>query len=527
MSSECNENPLLVFSVPHNASVPPMARFRDPSGPVSGCSYVLSNGSTSFVTAKLGVRVGNCRCPSAIQHPYLPIPSSRHNELKETYFDRSPFNLIIPAAFGSFAWGSHMLILNDSRSVISACVDETLFDSLRHPVLQVLTVESEKYPVPHCQNDALRMIGLESTAAFHEGDETATEATSSLRLTMVNFLRVYYFALEHLTYDPSFLRGPKPSKFVQLLASSLPSFRHRHDVNSTSSFYLMQAPECDRFLESKYFWARSVGSIHCVLRVKIAESSFKINSVRAQVFRIVRLQHFELDFQRETIFGFSLDLSKHPYFTAVPHPSDRQSATLGSSAQSFLKGSTTDHSELRDLNLPIFTADALEQRSPNSFRHVKHLFISDYAVEQPMLNNWLLACTGVTNLYAWLDWEPEIPASISRFTHVQYLVIDVRALFGTAVPLPLFLTVTHLELLDYPEDESVDRICHNISLIPRLTHLALNPHLDSKLSHAALCANIQLRCIVFLSPAKSLRDSPLLDDDRFVCIDEAEDFYQD
>ncbi|KAJ6505068.1 hypothetical protein C8R45DRAFT_544097, partial [Mycena sanguinolenta] len=193
----------------------------------------------------------------------------------------------------------------------------------------------------------------------------------------------------------------------------------------------------------------------------------------------------------------------------------------------FLKGSTTDHSELRDLNLPIFTADALEQRSPNSFRHVKHLFISDYAVEQPMLNNWLLACTGVTNLYAWLDWEPEIPASISRFTHVQYLAIDVRAFFGTAVPLPLFLTVTHLELLDYPEDESVDHICHNISLIPRLTHLALNPHLDSKLSHAALCANIQLRCIVFLSPAKSLRDSPLLDDDRFVCIDEAEDFYQD
>ncbi|KAJ6505053.1 hypothetical protein C8R45DRAFT_1090819 [Mycena sanguinolenta] len=193
----------------------------------------------------------------------------------------------------------------------------------------------------------------------------------------------------------------------------------------------------------------------------------------------------------------------------------------------FLKDSTTGQL-LRDLNLPAFTADALEQRPPNSFRHVRHLFIDDDVVKRPTLKSWLLACTGVTNLYAWFNCAPDILPSINSLTDLQYLTIDVRALCGATIPFPLFLNITHLELFVFTgaAEESVDHIWRNISLIPRLTHLALN-HLQYGLSHAALCGHAQLQCIVFLSPRRSLDGSPLCDDSGFVCIDEELDYYED
>ncbi|KAF7368013.1 hypothetical protein MSAN_00867100 [Mycena sanguinolenta] len=187
----------------------------------------------------------------------------------------------------------------------------------------------------------------------------------------------------------------------------------------------------------------------------------------------------------------------------------------------FLKDSTLDYiDDLRDLGLPAFTPDALEKRSQNFCSHVRHLFIDDALVGETALESWLLACTGATNLYAWFDCNPEILLSINSLTNVRYLTIHVRSLCGTTVPFPLFLTITHLELFDFTADESMDRICRNIAFIPQLTHLSLNPPLDSRLSHAALCANMHLQCIVFLSSGISLDGSPLIDDDRFVCIDE-------
>ncbi|KAF7367988.1 hypothetical protein MSAN_00864500 [Mycena sanguinolenta] len=184
--------------------------------------------------------------------------------------------------------------------------------------------------------------------------------------------------------------------------------------------------------------------------------------------------------------------------------------------------------KLRDLDLPVFTADALEQRSQDCFRHVRHFFLDDANAEETMLERWLLACTGVTNLYAWVTYTPGRLPSISGFTNVQYLTMDVRALCRTAIPLPLFLTVTHLELLAFTDErESVDRVCRNILLIPRLTHIALNLRLHSALSHVALCANTQLRCIVFLSPRAPLGESPLIHDNRFVCIEEDVPYYDD
>ncbi|KAJ6505203.1 hypothetical protein C8R45DRAFT_1209036 [Mycena sanguinolenta] len=166
----------------------------------------------------------------------------------------------------------------------------------------------------------------------------------------------------------------------------------------------------------------------------------------------------------------------------------------------FLTHSTAG--QLRNLGLPTFTAGALEQRSPNPFRHVRHLSIYYAVVKQPALESWILACTGVTNLYALFNCQPEILPSISGLTNVQYLTIDVRVLCGTTVLFPLFLAITHLELFDFTHaaEENVDRVCRNISLIPRLTHLGIES--ASELLSVTRCA------------------LPLLGDDRFVTIHE-------
>ncbi|KAJ6483332.1 hypothetical protein C8R45DRAFT_1215162 [Mycena sanguinolenta] len=143
-----------------------------------------------------------------------------------------------------------------------------------------------------------------------------------------------------------------------------------------------------------------------------------------------------------------------------------------------------------------------------------------------MVPAWLLACPGITNLFAQFYLTPETLGLLAEFTNIQYLTIPVRALAGTTVAHPLFLTITHLELRDWASDSiPVDRVCHNIILIPQLTHIAFNPCLKSRLSHAELCADDRLQCIVFLSRAgvdlcTVLDGSPLLDDSRFVCIEE-------
>ncbi|KAJ6469861.1 hypothetical protein C8R45DRAFT_426047 [Mycena sanguinolenta] len=175
--------------------------------------------------------------------------------------------------------------------------------------------------------------------------------------------------------------------------------------------------------------------------------------------------------------------------------------------------------EAEEFILPTFTADALEQIPSDRLRHVRHLFIDDFYVDETALKNWLLACPGITNLYALFDCMPELLPSLRRFTNIRYLTVQAGVLSGTSIPHPLFLTVTHLELLESTIG-SLDRVCQNVVLIPRLTHIALNPALGSSLSHAALCDITQLQCIVFLSPEASLDGSPLLDDIRFVCIDE-------
>ncbi|KAF7368085.1 hypothetical protein MSAN_00874600 [Mycena sanguinolenta] len=157
-----------------------------------------------------------------------------------------------------------------------------------------------------------------------------------------------------------------------------------------------------------------------------------------------------------------------------------------------------------DIGLPDFTAATLEQISHN-LRHVKHLFINSRFVAR---HRFSLPSAALRTF------------DISRSTPV---------LFVAAMSLsPLFLTVTHLELLDWTSmTDSVDRICPNLSLIPCLTHIALNGDLHTNLSHAALCAITQLQCIVFLVAEAPFGGSPLLDDSRFVCIEEGLSYYND
>ncbi|KAJ6474908.1 hypothetical protein C8R45DRAFT_1160139 [Mycena sanguinolenta] len=181
---------------------------------------------------------------------------------------------------------------------------------------------------------------------------------------------------------------------------------------------------------------------------------------------------------------------------------------------------------LRHLDLPAFVSSAIQQRSHTCFLHVRHLFIHR-TVDNALVKNWLSACTGITNLFAQFHGTPEVLLSLSGFANLRYLTINERAFLTVhngaysvaTVPSPFFPALTHLELLG-SNTGTLEPVCRSISLIPQLTHLALNSLVASRVSHAVLCANTQLRCIVFLFPDGSLDGSPLVDDDRFVCIDE-------
>ncbi|KAF7378199.1 hypothetical protein MSAN_00244500 [Mycena sanguinolenta] len=153
---------------------------------------------------------------------------------------------------------------------------------------------------------------------------------------------------------------------------------------------------------------------------------------------------------------------------------------------------------------PTFPVDALAQLSSDFLRHARHLFIDDTFVEDTALESWLLACPNITNLFGQLDCTPKLLPLLSSFTEIRYLTIDAGVLCGTTVPHPLFLTVTHLELLD-TDTGSVDRLWQNLTLIPHLTHIAFNRVLSSL--------------------EASLDGSPLLDDPRFLCIDEKQRYY--
>ncbi|KAJ6458172.1 hypothetical protein C8R45DRAFT_1110091 [Mycena sanguinolenta] len=134
-----------------------------------------------------------------------------------------------------------------------------------------------------------------------------------------------------------------------------------------------------------------------------------------------------------------------------------------------------------------------------------------HQVDDALVKNGLLACTGITNLAAQFECTPEVLPLLSDFANLRYLTINERAFLTVhngahsvvTVPSTFFPTLTHLELLG-SDTGTLEHVYRSISLMPQLTHLALFSGVAERVSHAVLCANTQLRCIVFLFPFSSL-----------------------
>ncbi|KAJ7851204.1 hypothetical protein B0H13DRAFT_2086275, partial [Mycena leptocephala] len=184
-----------------------------------------------------------------------------------------------------------------------------------------------------------------------------------------------------------------------------------------------------------------------------------------------------------------------------------------------------------------FSVSVLKQviaKKPQEFlrKAVRNLFL-DYSVDRSAAESFLTACSGIRNLFAQFNVYGHMHY-LGILQDVQVLAIDVEAIFkrvAADVPHPLFLNVTHLELLDMADisAEKAADVCAHLASIPCLTHVALNMTLHDIVSHIDLQADTRLKCIVFLSSLSGgMEDtSPLLGDARFVFIQQKVDYHLD
>ncbi|KAJ7758883.1 hypothetical protein B0H14DRAFT_3511553 [Mycena olivaceomarginata] len=158
---------------------------------------------------------------------------------------------------------------------------------------------------------------------------------------------------------------------------------------------------------------------------------------------------------------------------------------------------------------------------------VTHIFFEPWLV--PPLKTVLEACPLVKTLYfAPPHHNPEYVPILNRLECLHRLTLD-DALFGDD-PLdfsqPLFRNLTHLEILDYYDDDMGANIGEGLGMgmIPHLTHLALNTTAADTAMHPEIRAHSRLECIVFLISHATARRTllpkrhPDSDDDRFVLI---------
>ncbi|KAF7362999.1 hypothetical protein MVEN_00651600 [Mycena venus] len=188
----------------------------------------------------------------------------------------------------------------------------------------------------------------------------------------------------------------------------------------------------------------------------------------------------------------------------------------------FLPHPTPRKDESRAFGIPTFRDDAVQQCPSTWLQQLKHLYIG-HTVKEPFVTDWLSACSGVTNLSAgFYNYSPGVLHALGTLHSVQYLTIDVRALFHPEVPHSLFLTVTHLDLFEMLGlgTERADSISAKLALMPHLTHFAYWPRTHGSMSQAGVHTDTRLKCIVFLSWEEypMQQSSPLLDDSRFVAI---------
>ncbi|KAF7363010.1 hypothetical protein MVEN_00652700 [Mycena venus] len=195
----------------------------------------------------------------------------------------------------------------------------------------------------------------------------------------------------------------------------------------------------------------------------------------------------------------------------------------------------------RPFHIPIFTVDSLSllvrTRPRTCFRRVEHVHIGS-SVNLSTVESLFAVCGGITNIFAHFSGQDPDSAliALSALHNVQYLAIAGITIFfypSPKTPHSLFLTVTHLELFQMQDISSKDKesICAKLTLIPQLTHVALNLQFDDSRWHAALCTDTRLQCIVFLSSWSYTVDEgsviPLREDERFVCIEQQLDYRED
>jgi hypothetical protein len=156
---------------------------------------------------------------------------------------------------------------------------------------------------------------------------------------------------------------------------------------------------------------------------------------------------------------------------------------------------------------------------------VTHIFFEHWLV--PPLKTVLEACPLVKTLYfAPSHHNPEYLPILNRLECLHRLTLD-DALFGDEpfdFAQPLFRNLTHLEILDYYDDDMGANIGEGLGMVPHLTHLALNTTAADTAMHPQIRAHSRLECIVFLISHATARRTllpkrhPDSDDDRFVLI---------
>ncbi|KAJ7627365.1 hypothetical protein FB45DRAFT_1004830 [Roridomyces roridus] len=163
----------------------------------------------------------------------------------------------------------------------------------------------------------------------------------------------------------------------------------------------------------------------------------------------------------------------------------------------------------------------LATKTPDFLRKsVKHLFLTnDRASEGAPPDEILRTCSQVVDLY---DFRGISIVALDSLRYLRRIALDASVTFSTPSPSnfshQVFRTVTHLELIEVAEQRNLAGIPH----IPHLTHFAFNcAELCAYFSSSVLPACPRLKCIVLLDRAEMSELEPLLEDTRFVPMDQS------
>ncbi|KAJ6555991.1 hypothetical protein B0H19DRAFT_1151712 [Mycena capillaripes] len=179
---------------------------------------------------------------------------------------------------------------------------------------------------------------------------------------------------------------------------------------------------------------------------------------------------------------------------------------------------------------PAFTVPILLkilEKKPQEFfqNFVKHLFLQG-RFEFSDLETIFTACNRATNIYDYYVLNSHSIGVLGGLNYLRHLSIPL----GTFLDLcthqtPSLHTITHLQLLSTYDKPGMERVASLLPLLPRLTHIAFNSIAHHHGLQAALQANVDLQCILFLISAgyqeEEIQDTDkIVADSRFVCLDQ-------